>query len=303
MRSEGLRMGLYYSIIEWESTWTHRDPSGYYVAKALVDKYRIPEGEYVERHLLPQLRELVAAYEPALIFSDGGEWDGGEDYWQTKQFLAWLYNEAPNRDEVVVNDRWAKGMPGRHGDYFSSEYQDTDAVGSGHPWEESRGVGGSYGFNRAENIDDYSTATELVHELVDVVSRGGNLLLNVGPTADGRIPLLMQDRLRDIGTWLEVNGEAIYGTRSWRSDQAETGLRYTAKGDDLYALVAEWPRGEIAIEGVGATEGLQVEMLGLEQAIDWSVTGDRLIIVPPLVSPADVLCRHAYCFKIKNALC
>ena len=71
-------------------------------------------------------------------------------------------------------------MPGNHGDYFSSEYQDTEAVSSGHPWEESRGIGGSYGINRAENINDYSTSEELILELVDIVSRGGNLLLNVG---------------------------------------------------------------------------------------------------------------------------
>ena len=241
VRKQGLKMGLYYSIIEWESTWTHRDPSGYYVDQRLVDKYRIPEDEYVDKHLMPQLRELVENYQPALIFSDGGEWDGSEEYWQTKEFLAWLYNEAPNKDEVVVNDRWAKDMPGKHGDYFSSEYQDTDAVGGDHPWEESRGVGGSYGYNRAENIDDYSTSRELVHELIDVVGRGGNFLLNIGPTADGRIPVVMQDRLRGIGAWLAVNGEAIYGTRQWRASGAVSGacgpdLRYTAKSDDLYVL-------------------------------------------------------------------
>ncbi len=71
-------------------------------------------------------------------------------------------------------------------------------MGTFHPWEESRGIGGSYGFNRDENIDDYNTSEELVHELIDIVSRGGNLLLNVGPTADGRIPIIMQQQLMDI---------------------------------------------------------------------------------------------------------
>lgn len=307
VRDKGLKMGLYYSIIEWESNWTHRDPSGYYVDKALVDKYRIPEDEYVEKHLLPQLRELVETYQPALIFSDGGEWDGGEDYWQTKQFLAWLYNEAPNRDEVVVNDRWAKDMPGKHGDYFSSEYQDSDAAGADHPWEESRGVGGSYGYNRAENIDDYSTSRELVHELIDVVGRGGNFLLNVGPTADGRIPVVMQDRLRDIGIWLAVNGEAIYGTRQWRRADVDGGANeprvyYTAKGDDLYAICTQWPVRDLVITGCGAGQGVQVEMLGLERPVSWQVDGGRLTIAPPVISPAEVPCQHAYCFKISNGL-
>ena len=69
-------------------------------------------------------------YQPAVIFSDAGEWDEDEDFWKTKEFLAWLYNNAPNKDEVVVNDRWAKGMVGQHGDYFSSEYQDLEGVGA-----------------------------------------------------------------------------------------------------------------------------------------------------------------------------
>ena len=87
-----------------------------------MDKYGIPEERYVDEHLIPQLKELVTNYQPSLIFSDGGEWDESDEYWKTKEFLAWLYNEAPNRDEVVVNDRWCKDMPGNHGDYYSSEY-------------------------------------------------------------------------------------------------------------------------------------------------------------------------------------
>lgn len=133
VRKKGLRMGLYHSIIEWESIPTKRTESGWFLNEKTVGKYRIPLDQYVDKHLLPQLKELVENYRPDLIFSDGGEWDFDEDFWQTKEFLAWLYNNAPNRTEVVVNDRWCAGMPGKHGDYFSSEYKDTDAVEKDHP--------------------------------------------------------------------------------------------------------------------------------------------------------------------------
>ena len=135
-------------------------------------------------------------------------------------------------------------------------------------WEENRGIGHSYGYNRNEQLGDYKSSHDLILMLVDVVARGGNLLLDIGPTADGRIPVIMQQRLIDIGNWLAVNGEAIYGTSAWKqpyqwsegkqpqkSDksfmagydiaklikpkQNEAHIEYffTKKGDDLYCIV------------------------------------------------------------------
>lgn len=283
VRARGLRMGLYYSLIEWETTRTGRTPSGRFIPQEAMDRYGIPIDRYVDDHVLPQLRELVTRYQPAVIFADGGEWDHDEEFWKTRDFLAWLYNTAANRDEVVVNDRWAKGMPGKHGDYFSSEYQDAEGIGAWHPWEESRGMGRSYGYNRAENINHYRSSKELVHELIDVVSRGGNLLLNVGPTADGRIPVIMQERLRDIGSWLQINGEAIYGTRPWAGNGLPTtgnppNVRYTRKGDDLYAHLLEWPDGELALPVPEPRPGTRIRLLGLERDLPWRYGGDTLYV-------------------------
>jgi len=321
VRAQGLRMGLYYSLIEWETNRTGRTPSGRLIPQEAMDEYGIPIDRYVDDHVIPQLQELVTEYQPAVIFSDAGEWDEDEDFWKTKEFLAWLYNNAPNKDEVVVNDRWAKGMVGQHGDYYSSEYQDLEGVGVGHPWEESRGMGRSYGYNRAENINHYRTSKELVHELIDVVSRGGNLLLNVGPTADGRIPVIMQQRLRDMGSWLQINGEAIYGTRAWRpggnrsfggssspgDDSAPaannpTDIRFTRKGSDLFAHFLEWPEGEVRIGGLDRTEGLTVELLGFHGPVEWRAEGESILINPPLMSPSEVPSPYAYVFKIGAAL-
>ena len=309
VRQKGLRIGLYYSLIEWETNTTSRTPSGRYIGQEYMDTYGIPLDRYVDEHVIPQLHELVMRYQPAVIFSDAGEWDEDEDYWKTKEFLSWLYNNAPNKDEVVVNDRWAKGVTGRHGDYYSSEYRDADAVGTSHPWEESRGMGRSYGFNRAENIDHYRTSKELVHELIDVVSRGGNLLLNVGPTADGRIPVIMQQRLRDIGSWLQINGESIYSTRPWTSRLEQqsnigdaTDLRYTCKGSDLFVISFEWQNGEIAVSNLDNMDGVAVELLGYDGPIDWQVRGDDLVISTPRMSPSQMPSASAYVFKITGAL-
>jgi len=304
VRAKGLRMGLYYSIIEWESNWTHRTETGYFIPKKLVDKFGIPEDKYIDEHMIPQLKELVMAYKPAVIFSDAGEWDRTAEEWKTLDFLAWLYNNAPNKDEVVINDRFGKEMPGSHGDYYSSEYEDAEGVGTYHPWEESRGIGGSYGFNRDENIDDYNTSAELVHELIDIVSRGGNLLLNVGPTADGRIPVIMQQRLVDIGEWLDVNGEAIYGTRPWENagvnKDEEESVYFTKKGKDLFVIWTKWPGAEFSIKGINRTDKINVSLLGYDGVVEWKMAEDGLIINPPSLDPAANPCSYAWVFRISD---
>jgi alpha-L-fucosidase len=301
VRQEGLKMGLYYSIIEWESNWTHRTESGYYLPDFIVEKYKIPEDEYVNHHLMLQLKELVNNYKPVLLFSDGGEWDGSEDYWKTKEFLAWLYNKSPVKNEVVVNDRWAKDMPGNHGDYYSSEYKDMKGTGIDHPWEESRGIGGSYGYNRAENIDDYNSSKELIHELIDIVSRGGNLLLNVGPTSDGRIPVIMQQRLIDIGTWIDINGGAIYNTRpiSGKTYTSAEYVRFTKNDDNLFVHCLEWPDINFEISGLDFNKIKDIQLIGSDKKISWEKSERGIVIYSPEISPAEFPNNYAWVFSIE----
>ena len=241
VRGRGLRMGLYFSFMEW----TH-------------PLYPDHLDRYVEEYLLPQAKELVTRYRPDILWGDG-EWDHGAEAWRTPELLAWLFNEGPNRDDVAVNDRWGGGTRYHHGGYYTSEYGAGLRDAKRH-WEETRGMGASFGYNRNERLEDYASTDDLIRLLVDVVSRGGNLLLNVGPTADGRIPVIMEERLREIGAWLAVNGEGIYGTRrAERSGEYEP--RICGRVDPVIDFV--WPGAPI--EDV-SPNGFQADWTGYVQA-------------------------------------
>ena len=288
VKAKGLHMGFYYSLYEWFNPLYKESPT-----------------RYVDEHMIPQMKDLVTRYHPDILWTDG-EWDLPSEQWKSTEFLAWLYNESSVKENIVVNDRWGKETRGKHGGIYTTEYDqvnDQNAAGKKieHPWEECRGIGGSFGYNRNENLKDYETSESLVHILIDKVARGGNLLLNIGPTADGRIPVIMQQRLKDMGDWLNVNGESIYGTHAWKKSPAigkETSVFYTVKGNDLYALVTKWEDKSFVIKD--AAKSGEVTLLGFKGKIKFSASENKLSITPPTVSPANIPCQYAWVYKIKD---
>lgn len=287
VRAKGLKMGFYYSLYEWYNP-----------------DYRTNFPAFVQNHTFPQFKDLINRYSPSIIFSDG-EWEHSSEEWRAPELLAWLYNESPCRDDVVVNDRWGKETRGKHGGYYTTEYGEVH-VGKGkdvpqvkHSWEENRGIGRSYGYNRNEDVDDYKPAKDLVHLLVDLVCQGGNLLLDVGPTADGRIPVIMQQRLIEIGDWLKVNGEAIYSTRAWRV-RSEGGIRYTSKGPTIYAIAQKWPGRALTLDAPKPKGDLKVTMLGHSEPLNTHIDAGKLVIDIPAWSVDDLPCRYAYAFRIEG---
>jgi alpha-L-fucosidase len=279
----GLKMGFYYSLYEWYNP---------------VYLHDVPR--YVSEHMMPQMKDLVERYHPSLLWTDG-EWDRPSADWRSTDFLSWLFNDSPVRDQIAVNDRWGKETRGKHGGFYTSEYQasvpEGEQLGSGHKWEENQGIGRSFGYNRMETADDYKSATALVHLLVDDVSKGGNLLLDIGPTADGLIPVIMQERLLQIGAWLKVNGEAIYGTHPWRQ-MAEGSVRFTGNGGAVYAIAEAWPGRELVLSAPRATARTAVTFLGRNTPLEWRTEGGKLHIEAPALTSAEIALPEAYVFKL-----
>ena len=198
VRKQGLKMGFYYSLPEWTSP-LHR----WYVD---------PDeniGTYVDTHMIPQFKELITRYKPTVLFTDG-EWRNSAEQWHATELISWYYNTVGK--DAIVNDRWGNG--GQHG-FRTPEYSAGITL-TDRPWAECRGLGRSFGLNRNEPLENYLTSDELIRHFCVLVAAGGGMTLNVGPAADGKIPLLQQERLLDLGKWLDINGEAIYGTRPYK---------------------------------------------------------------------------------------
>jgi len=188
----------------------------------------------------PQMKELINNYQPDAFWTDG-EWDAPAETWKSQEFLSWLYNESPVKNSIVVNDRWGSGVRFNRGGIYTPEYQ-PDLDFENHDWEESRGMGYSYGYNREEDAWDYNSTQSLVIALIDKVSRGGNFLLDIGPDEHGKIPPIMQDRLLQMGEWLKINGAAIYNTSRWKTPFQWSEGRRDYKGGNEH-IEGDWKTG------------------------------------------------------------
>lgn len=280
-----VRFGVYHSVYEWFHPTYLKNPE-----------------QYALEHLIPMLKELVEKYQPATLFTDG-EWEHPSSVWHSTEFLQWLYNESSVKDFIVPNDRWGKETRGHLGGNFTTEYGFIEAnkriedVVLDRPFEECRGIGCSFGLNRNENVEDYLSAKELLETLCSLVSKGGNFLLNIGPAADGTIPVIMEERLLQMGDWLRVNGEAIYASRIYSKEQQE-GVYYTKKDDADYAIINHFPFGEQVLELVDYDPALKASLLGSDAALEVVDCGGKAKIVFPPINPDAVDCSWLYTIKL-----
>jgi alpha-L-fucosidase len=316
VRARGMRFGVYYS---GGLDWTFRPEP----VRTLCDVMAsVPGGDY-PAYADAQVRELVERCAPEVLWNDIAWPSRPEALWR---LFADYYEAVP---EGLVNDRWvtrswvtsALGIrpvravadallrrlvrsgkadltPPRppHCDARTPEYA-VFPTARREKWECVRGIDKSFGYNRTSKPEDFLSQPELIHSFADIVSKNGNLLLNVGPRGeDGVIPEPQLRRLAWLGAFLERSGAAIYGTRPWRRAEGTTreglGVRFTAKDGLLHALVLGTPpAGSVTILDLAPAEGARVELLG-RGPLPWKRDGDGLRI--ELGAPLPEAPAHAF---------
>jgi alpha-L-fucosidase len=250
VRRRGHVFGCYYSLLDWAHP-----------------EYPDPE-RYVEAYMLPQIRELVDRFEPALLWGDG-HWGHPGGHWRSDAVLAEAREVSAERGvDLVVNDRW---FASQH-DYAVYEYDVPEDPPAGR-WELCRGLGYSFCVNRNERVEDHLTAAQVVALLVETVAKGGNLLLNVGPNADGTIPDIQVTVLRDAGAWVQQHAEAIHG--STRHDVAGGGRHwYTRASGHVHAFDLS-STSEPRFAGLGQARSVRTPD---GTALDFGIDGDTLVV-------------------------
>jgi alpha-L-fucosidase len=318
VRSRGIKMGFYHNTTY--SFW---------------DK-RFPNKEWV-KYMNSSVRELVDLYRPDILWGDvivnpvrdeNGRLMEAADCWNSREVIAWFYNHSENPDEVVTNDRWgldtsragiqsekafSKSIWAQHerswgredaailGDFQTPERRNITKIFD-IPWETCDALDPtSWGYNKQTPDSAYMKPGELIGYLADIVSKGGNLLINIGPRDDGTIPEVMQNCLKDAGAWLRTNGEAIYGTRPWtvfgegptmwevgvRGKQGKRvqfrkgDIRFTTKDRYLYAILLEWPGSQVTIQSLKGVPVKNISILGTSDPVQWQETDGGIMIQLP----------------------
>lgn len=293
-RKQGVRFGVYHSILDWHHPSQFVDPDAEN-PRAGHARNKMHEGqkdEYVQ-YMKAQLKEIITNYDPWILWFDG-EWAP----WWTEEDGKDLYNYVRSlKEDIIINNRIGKGRmgmaglnrgPGYAGDFGTPEQEIPDTGQPGVDWESCMTMNDSWGFKSFD--DNWKSTDTLIHHIIDTASKGGNYLLNVGPTAEGVIPEPSVERLAGIGEWMKINGESIYMTTASPFSQPAWG-RYTKREPGtLYVHVFDWPSNQKLNLPAIAAEVTRAVVLTPEGARSVSVdqSSSGIILTIPRQAPNPV---------------
>jgi alpha-L-fucosidase len=286
---QGITLCFYHSIMDWHQP--NADSANW--------------AKYRENYLKPQLKELLTGYgKPGVLWFDGEwvkEWteDQGKD----------LYNFVRNlQPEIIINNRVGKGRQGMQGmnrdasfvGDFGTPEQEILSTSSDMAWESCMTMNDTWGFKTSDTA--WKSTETLVRNLVDIVSKGGNFLLNVGPTSEGLIPAASVERLKEMGEWVKVNGEAIYAVKQLRNYKEGDGLRYSLSGDGrtINTFIMNWPGKQLNIKQIKPAEGSRIRMIGLDSELKWKYD-DKEGLTIELPDQANLPCKYVWVLKVQGS--
>ena len=289
-RKAGLKFAFYYSIMDWHHPSQYVNEPGKDRTAGNGKNQILPDQKPVYlAYMKAQLKELVDKYDPAVLWFDG-EWT---DWWTEEDgqdLYAYVRGLKPS---IIINNRVGKGRKGMEGlnrddrEYagdFGTPEQQIPANGiPGVDWESCMTLNDTWGFKSYD--ENWKSTETLVRNLIDIASKGGNYLLNVGPTPQGEIPAASVERLAGMGKWMAVNGESIYGTSASPFTAQLPFGRATKKGNRLYVQVFDWPaNGTLTLPSWGGTPA-KAWLIATKADVPVKTSADGVTLTLPSTAP------------------
>ncbi len=243
--AQGITLCFYHSIMDWhhpdaQAMWEPNYQQG-------RDSENVNPNfpEYIENYMKPQLKELLTNYGDIGVLWFDGEWVPAYTTEMGKEIYNYVRSLQP---DIIINNRVDKGRQGMMGlnkdgnfagDFGTPEQEIPDTGIANVDWESCMTMNDTWGYKHFD--DNWKSEETLIQNLIDIVSKGGNFLLNVGPTAEGIIPQPSVERLKAMGDWMDVNSESIYGANASPFKKPSWG-RFTQKENKIYAHIFDWPQ-------------------------------------------------------------